>query len=269
MSTDDDTPPPDPAGNPWPLVDAMKRALKREGITYAQLATQLELSEASIKRMFSRGRFSLQQVLAICEAIGTDLGELGRSARARADGNRQLSVAQERVLAGDPRLLLLFHLLMTGRSLAEVSREYRLRGTERTLLLARLDRLGMIELLPRDRVRLRVPHDFTWRSNGPIRRRYGARVLREFLLDGFDGERSMLRFEVRELSESSIHVIRRKLERVALEAAELAELDAGLPSERKRSVGVAVAMRPWVFSVAQALRDAVATPAPRRGAKKA
>ena len=167
-------------GNPWPLIDAMKRGLRREGITYAQLAQRLQLSEASIKRLFSRGRFTLQQVLAVCEAIGTDLAELGRSAQNRAEAIRQLSVAQERALAGDPRLLLLFHLLMAGWSLADIGREYALQGTERTLLLARLERLGQIELLPRDRVRLRIARDFFWRSNGPVRRRYGAQALREF-----------------------------------------------------------------------------------------
>lgn len=250
-------------GNPWPLIDAMKRGLRREGITYAQLAQRLELSEASIKRLFSRGRFTLHQVLAVCEAIGTDLAELGRSAQNRAEAIRQLSVAQERALAGDPRLLLLFHLLMAGWSLAEIGREYALQGTERTLLLARLDRLGLIELLPRDRLRLRIARDFSWRSNGPVRRRYGAQALREFLLDRFTGERALLRFEVRELSEASIQVIRRKLERVAHEVAELAELDASLPSERKRSVGVAVAMRPWVFSLAEALKLESNTPSAR------
>jgi hypothetical protein len=135
-----------------------------------------------------------------------------------------------------------------------MEREYGFRGTDRTLLLAQLDRLKLIDLLPGDRVRLRVARDFRWRSQGPVRRRYGAKVLQEFLLDRFAGERSLLRFEVRELCESSIQVIRRKLERIAHEVAELAELDASLPSERKRSVGVAVAMRPWVFSIADALK---------------
>lgn len=68
------------------------------------------------------------------------------------------------------------------------------------------------------------------------------------------GECALLRFEVRELSEASIQVIRRKLERVVHEVAELAELDASLPSARKRSVGIAAAMRPWVFSLAEALK---------------
>jgi len=252
-------------GNPWPLLEAMKRGLRREGITYRMLAARMGLSEASVKRLFSTGRLSLAQVLAVCEAIGTDLAELARAAAARASEARQLSLAQERALAADPRLLLLFHLLVGGWTVADIAREYRFEAPERTLLLARLDRLGMIELLPGERVRLKVARDFAWRSNGPIRRRYGAQVLREFLHDGFDGEGALLRFEVRELGEASLHVLRRRMERLAQEATELAELDASLPPARRRSVGVALAMRPWTFSLAEALRaDHTAAPRTRK-----
>ena len=247
-------------GNPRPLIDAIKRALRHGGITYRQLAPRLGLSEASIKRLFSQGRFSLQQVLQICDVLGVELSELARGSATRAEHTRELSLAQERALAEEPRLLLLFHLLCAGWSVPAVAREFGIDGSERVLLLAQLDRLGLIELQPRDRVRLRVPRDFSWRSHGPVRRRYGAQVLQEFMLDRFVGERSLLRFEARELSEASIQVVRRKLERLALEVAELAELDAGLPESRKRSMGVAVAMRPWVFSLASTLKASVAKP---------
>lgn len=159
-----------------------------------------------------------------------------------------------RALAEDPRLLLLFHLLLSGWNVAEIGRGFDFDAATRTLLLARLDRLGLIELLPGDRVRLRAPRQFVWRRDGPIQRRYGAQALGEFLDAPFADERSLLRFEVRELSEASLQVLRRKLERIAQEPAELAEVDSGLPGERKRSVGMAVALRPWVFSLARALK---------------
>lgn len=240
--------------NPAALIDALKRALRRQGLTYAVVATRMRLSEASIKRMLSSGRLTLGQLLQLAEIAGTDLAELARQARGTDRLPRRLSIEQERALAADARLLLLFHLLMGGRSVDEIAREFDLRGTARTLLLARLDRLGLIDLLPGDRVRPRIAQDFAWRTDGPVRRRYGAQVLREFLHDRFDGERTLLRFEVRELSEASIEVLRRKLQRLAVEVTELAELDADLPSERRHSVGVALALRPWVFSLAEALK---------------
>lgn len=243
-----------PSANPAPVIDALKLVLQRQGLTYAVVAARMRLSEATIKRMFSRGRLTFEQLLQIAEIANTDLAELSRLARGDRHAARQLTVEQEHALASDARLLLLFHLLMAGRSVRQVSRELSIPGTERTLLLTRLDRIGLIELLPSDHVRLRVAPNFSWRTDGPVRRRYGAQVLREFLHDRFDGDRTLLRFEVRELSEASIDVVRRKLHRLATEITELAELDADLPAERKHSVGVALALRPWVFSIAETLK---------------
>jgi transcriptional regulator with XRE-family HTH domain len=243
-----------PGANPEPILDALKRALRRQGLTYAVVAERMRLSEATIKRMLSRGRLTLEQLLQLAEIADTDLAELTRLAKRDKQAAPHLSVEQERALASDGQLLLLFHLLMAGRSVKALAREFKLSATQRTLLLARLDRIGLIELLPGDRVRLRVAPGFSWRTDGPVRRRYGPQVLREFLHHRFGGERELLRFEVRELSEASIDVVRRKLQRLAGEITELAELDADLPSERTRSVGVALALRPWVFSIAEAMK---------------
>ena len=41
------------------LVTELKRYLKAQGVTYASLAKQLDLSESSVKRQFARQSFSL------------------------------------------------------------------------------------------------------------------------------------------------------------------------------------------------------------------
>ena len=44
------------------LVDVLKRELKARGITYAHVARKLNLSEASVKRMFSKREFTLKRL---------------------------------------------------------------------------------------------------------------------------------------------------------------------------------------------------------------
>src|SRR4051794_9006774 len=58
------------------LVDSLKRALKAKGITYADLAARIEMSEAGVKRMFSQKNFTLQKLEAILHATGLDLIEI-------------------------------------------------------------------------------------------------------------------------------------------------------------------------------------------------
>ena len=77
------------------LVDALKRMLKGKGLTYAGVAAGLRLSEASVKRMFSRGDFTLQRLEDICRVASIDFGELLQAASVHEAGMTHLSVEQE------------------------------------------------------------------------------------------------------------------------------------------------------------------------------
>ena len=55
------------------LVEALKRMLKAKGLTYADVASAIALSEASVKRMFARGDFPLQRLEEICHFARIDI----------------------------------------------------------------------------------------------------------------------------------------------------------------------------------------------------
>ena len=61
------------------LVDGLKRELRARNITYAAVARRLGMSEASVKRMFSRKEFTLSRLDAICELAGMEFSDLARS----------------------------------------------------------------------------------------------------------------------------------------------------------------------------------------------
>jgi len=105
-----------------------------------------------------------------------------------------------------------------------------------------------------ERVRLRVAKDFVWRAGGPVKKAYGLRVTAEFLRSRFSGPLELLRFEARDLSPASAAMLRRRLERLAAEFNELAEVDSTLPARRREGVGMLLACRPWAFSAMLALR---------------
>ena len=237
------------------LREAIKRQLKARDLHYADLARAIGLSEASVKRLLSRGGITLERLDAICEFLGVDVYELVRSGRREpAAQERQLSLAQERALADDPMLLTVFHLLCNDWDAAQVRGEFGLSEPEEVLLLARLDRLRLIELLPGNRVRLRVPRDFAWRNDGPVLKRHARSAMVEFLRGDFSGDEAFLRLEIKELGTASLALFRRRLERLVAEFNELAELDAALPGDRRRGVGLVLAARPWAFSLMQALK---------------
>ena len=236
------------------FVEALKKSVRTRGLTYAELARRIGLSEASVKRMFSRGSFTLARIEQILHALELELYDVARMSRGEPRGPAELALEQETVLSKDERLLSVFWLLLNEWRFEEILQQFSISRSELTLAFARLARAGLIDWGPGERSRLKVPRDFQWRAGGPVKRTYGTRVMAEFLKGRFDGPLEMLRFEAKELSGESAAVVRRKLERLAAEFNELAEVDASLPARRRTAAAILVALRPWEFSVVNALK---------------
>ncbi|MBM0108329.1 helix-turn-helix transcriptional regulator [Steroidobacter sp. S1-65] len=237
------------------IIAVLKRSLKARGTTYRDLAKAVGLSEASVKRIFAEETFSLTRLEQICTALGLSIVEVAKmAAQQTTPGGQELSVEQEQVLAEDSRLLACFHLLINGHKPAAIAEELDLSERDLRRLLVKLDAARLIELQPKMKVRLRTSNVIVWRSDGPVRRLYEQRVKREFLQSDFAGRNEFIGFSSAELSEASAKILTRKLEGLARDFAELAALDAGVRDKGKRSIGLLLALRPWVFSMYDGLR---------------
>jgi len=227
------------------LIHALKKVLKARGLTYAAMAEGIGLSEASVKRLFSEHTFSLQRLEEICHWLELDFFELARLARGERELPHEMSLEQEKILASDKRLLGVFYLLRNNWTLEEIVSHYEVSEPECIRLLARLDKASLIELLPKNRVRLRVSRQIRHRAKGPIRTLHGETLMSDFLSVRFDEHEGYFRFEIGELSETSAAVLKRKMDRLLLEFQELVELDIYLPPNRKKLYGIAMGLRPW------------------------
>lgn len=236
------------------FVETLKKCVRARGMNYAQLARAVGLSEPSVKRMFSRGTFTLARLDEILAVLELDLYEVARMSRSADDGPRELTHEQEAALAKDERLLSVFWLVGNGWRFADILREFSISKPELTLAIGRLSRLRLVDWGAGEKLRLRVPKDFRWRAGGPVKKAYGRRVTQEFLQGRFDAPLELLRFESREMSAESAAVLKRRLERVVAEFNELAELDAAAPAGRRSGTALLVACRPWEFSVVNALK---------------
>ncbi len=243
------------------LVATLKKLLRSRGLTYAQLATRLDLSEASVKRLFSRETFTLARLESICAVLDVDFLELARLARGSDEAPREMTLAQETALAADPQLLAAFYLAFNGWTFAEIVERYAVSAAQCTGWLARLDKLKLIDFMPGNRIRMRVPRQTRLLADGPIRRKYGAQAVANFLAPRFADVGGYFAFEFSDLSRASRELLQRKLERLVAEFHELAELDAPLRASARETVGFAVGVRPWSMDQALPL-------APRRRARR-
>src|SRR5580704_12584798 len=248
---------------PARIMTSLKAIMKSRQITYRDLARHIRLSEASVKRIFSRGTLTLTRLDEICQALEVSLSEVVRlGSQQSADTPEPLTLEQENALAADPNLLACFYLLANGRTGRDVSAQ--LGVDERTVRrwMVRLDALRLIELRSKLRARTRAASVIAWRPDGPLRRLYESQIRQEFLQATFARSGEALHFLSAELSDASYKVLLRKLERMAGEFRDLAELDRTVPTRDKLSVAALLAVRPWVFSMFKSLR-ALPPPAQR------
>jgi len=230
------------------LIRALKATLKSRGITYEELARRLKISHPSVKRLFAEETFTLKRIEEICNVLEIDFFDLARLARGASTETDEMSSPQEEALAHDARLLGMFYLVFNEWTVDEILEVYELSKADCTKLLLQLDKLRLIELGANNAVRLRVPKTLRLQRNGPIRRSHGKSVVSDFLQVDFAAMGGFFRFEFRDLSRASVAHLERKLERIAHELHELAELDGYLPPDQRQTIGLALGMRPWTMS---------------------
>jgi transcriptional regulator with XRE-family HTH domain len=236
------------------LLKTLKRELKARGVTYAEVAERLGLSESSIKRLFSESRLSLDRLEALCQMVGLEISELVQKMAEERKRTSMLTEEQEREVAADPRLLLVAICALNHWTFEEMISTYRLTEHDCIRLLARLDRLKLIELLPLNRFRLAVANDFRWLPGGPIQRFFRREVQPAFMQSAFSGPGEKLVFRSGMLSRGSNATLMKKMDRLVAAFKELHDEDAGLPLAERFGSSLLVALRPWEFSHFRELR---------------
>lgn len=228
------------------LVDALKDVLKARAVTYAKVARGLGISEASVKRVFAARSFTLQRLDQICGLLGIDITDLAQMVRAERETPVQLTWDQERQLVSDPKLLLVAVHALNQWSLQQIIDSYRLTKAEGIQLLARLDKLGIIELAPNNRILVRVARDFAWLPDGPIQQYFRAQVQADFFRSRFDGGGELMVFVSGMLSRTSNAALQNRLRQVSAEFSELHRQDLALPFEQRFGTAMLLAVRPWM-----------------------
>ncbi|MBK1874569.1 helix-turn-helix transcriptional regulator [Marinobacter sp. 1-3A] len=226
------------------IVGELKRQLRSHGLTYQDVANALDLSEASVKRLFSEKQFSLKRLDQICALMGIEISDVVRKLSPELEVE-QLSLEQEQELVSDVRLLLVAVCAMNRWQFQEIHQVYDVSETDLIGYLAKLDRMGVLELLPGNRFKLLLSHDFAWQPGGPIQRFFEAEVQQDFLKCRFNHPGELRLFVSGMLSAQSNEVVQQKLKRLALEFRHCHEEDLALPLEHRFGVSLFMAMRPW------------------------
>ena len=236
------------------VFDALKSILKQQNITYKVLAQKLDMSEANIKRMFSLKQFSLARLEHICDVAGLSLSDLFILVESQKKKLVQLTEEQEQQLIDDTKLFLVAACVRDGWRFDDIIEHYQIDQFECVQLMAKLDRLNIIQLLPNNQYKMLISQNFQWIPNGPLEKYMEKNGINKFMASSFTDDNNF-RFYIRgTYSQTSIDIIERKLTQLKKEVAQLNQEDALLPIENRQHIGLLLALRPWEMPQFKALR---------------
>ena len=236
------------------LVTALKKELKAAQMTYADLAQQLGMAESSVKRMLAKGDMPLSRIDAICRALALDFADLARRVADSQPLLKELTHEQEKAVVSDKKLLLVAISVLSQWTLEQITGQYRLSEAEGIQYLAQLDRIGIIELRPLNRYRLKLAKTFRWRPHGPVMQYFREHALLDYFGGAFDGNGEHLQLVHGTISRALAPGFVERLQRVAQDFAQQHQTDQKLKDSEREGFTLILAMRSWELAAFERLR---------------
>ena len=236
------------------LVTVLKKELKSAQMTYADLALALGMAESSVKRMLSRGDMPLSRIDEICRALKIDFADLAKRVAEMQPLLCSLNEAQEKAVVADKKLLLVAICVLSQWTLEQITSSYRLSHADGIKALAQLDRIGIIELKPLNRYRLKLAKTFRWRPHGAMMNYFRDNALLDYFSGGFDGAGEGLQLVHGSISRSLAPSFIERIQRVAQDFAQQHQTDQKLNPKELGGYTLVMGMRSWEFEAFSAMR---------------
>ncbi|MES2399262.1 MAG: helix-turn-helix transcriptional regulator [Pseudomonadota bacterium] len=236
------------------LIAILKKELKAAQMTYADLARALGMAESSVKRMLAQGDMTLSRIDAICRALKLDFADLARRVADSQPLLAELTQAQEKAVIADKKLLLTAICVLSQWTLEQVHESYRLTQAECIKYFAQLDRIGIIELKPMNRYRLKLAKTFRWRPHGPVMDYFRENALLDYFSGGFDGNGEGLLLVHGSISKGLATSFLDRMQRVAQDFAQQHQADQKMDANNREGYTLLLGMRSWEFEAFAALR---------------
>jgi transcriptional regulator with XRE-family HTH domain len=223
-------------------MSSIKEAAAAQKKSQKELALAADVSLPTIKRWLAGRGVSLEQMEKLATLLGLSLTEIATSVE-QVPPHFTYSREQEEYFAAKPAYLAFFDHLLRGHSPAQIAKRHGLSKSVTQRLLSRLDRMGLVEWLPEDRVRLRVTGEPRWMVNGPLARKYTP-LIREAFLRTPGTER----FVLQDYLPEDTRELERKMDEL-LSLARRAHTRARANSESARPFGLFLSLKSYRWSL--------------------
>jgi transcriptional regulator with XRE-family HTH domain len=223
------------------ILGSLRRELKGKGLRVAELALSLKVAEPTVWRWLRGEGLTLVRLEEICAVSGLDLRDLIE----RSDESLQQSftLSQERYLAADRGLALVFFSILNGAQRNEMANNFGLSPVMLETHLNRLVRLGLIDTPSRGRIRARTCRGVRWRRGGPLANAFELTVKPLFMSLDFGSPEACYVSDMVALSETGRERVLALFERLREDIHLIAEQEAAARLETRTWSGVLMMVR--------------------------
>lgn len=159
------------------LKDVLKDLLKQKGLTYEDLARELECSLPTVKRILGPEEITLSRLLRICDLLEIDLAHLQALMEGKKEEEERYTKEQESFLVKNKMHFAYLMKLFSGESPKKIAEKFSLtqRSTDRYLIA--LERAGLIHVTGKQKVKPAFKQMPRLR-NGPLGKMYFETLIR-------------------------------------------------------------------------------------------
>lgn len=241
------------------ILEALRMRMRRDGVTYGQLAKKLSVSEVSVKRYFSEERLSLDTLDEICRALGATLEELLAELKSLAYTQKDTFTAeQESALAKDEFLFVIFFLVARGSTFEEIDARFAKKSTAKIIrALRELESLELISFPSNAELRTRVSSNAHIKPDGPLWQKYSGVGIREFFDCEFSKPDEYFKLSLGYLSEDNAKMLKKRFELLEDEIKTMLAIERATErgKAKKRFYWIATSFRPMESSVLEIIAE--------------
>ncbi|HTJ63762.1 MAG TPA: helix-turn-helix transcriptional regulator [Alphaproteobacteria bacterium] len=227
------------------MMEVLRELLRQHGLRFADVARRLGVTERTVTRWFSADSVETAVLQRLCELIDIDFFALCEIAAKRVESRpMRHTLQQEQALAESPLLNYLFAQICKGWTAKELRDDIEIPEPVLIDHLLQLDKIGLIELLPGNEIRLKTSRDMLLIPNGPYARRLNQWLSETFKKPDVDEEKSVWVCDFMKLTPGSRERFERKFRALMHEAQELSDADRRAHAEDREWYGVVLVAKP-------------------------
>ena len=148
------------------MIQALRTELRRQGMSVADLAEKIGTSEPTVWRWLRNQGLTVARLNMICAELDLDLADLFELPP--AEQAERFTLRQERVLAADRPLSLLFFTILHGAQKQDLIDDFDLKPLYVEQYIERLVRVGLLRVTASGRLRPLTTRTVMWRAEGPL-----------------------------------------------------------------------------------------------------